>query len=143
MSTDALFPTKIVHKIWICPGRILPVLQTFLNPDGWLSEQCSPVLLTCPAHLSCLPCPAHLSCLTCPASPVLLTCPASPVLPHLSCITCPAHLACSPVLLTWSAHLSCLTCPASPMYVIMLLRLNNRNLSLTLLVKKAWIGSFL
>ena len=32
MSTDALFLNKIVHKIWICPGRILPVLQTFLNP---------------------------------------------------------------------------------------------------------------
>ena len=32
-----LFLTKIVHEIWICPGRILPVLQTFLNPASHLA----------------------------------------------------------------------------------------------------------
>ena len=25
---------QIVHKIWICPGRFLPVLHTFLDPGG-------------------------------------------------------------------------------------------------------------
>ena len=42
MSTDALFPTKIVHKIWICPGRILPVLHTFLNPAWGTRWTCPP-----------------------------------------------------------------------------------------------------
>ena len=29
-----MFLTKIVHKIWICPERFLPVLQTFSDPGG-------------------------------------------------------------------------------------------------------------
>ena len=29
-----MFLTKIVHKIWNCPGKFLPVLHTFLDTGG-------------------------------------------------------------------------------------------------------------